>query len=157
MSKSLIKELYWILGTILLTLTIGVLSLGSKLFNGQLLDLQLHDTYFIIPKMLLMSGIFIFLLMNAYINRRIWNRLNNRLLGSSMVIILTLFLIVLVNYWNWVYGYANDSGYYVFDKYIRTEKISEFTMLHWLLPIVIVATFITIVTTGLKIIKPRHK
>ena len=150
------KELYWIIGTILLTLTIALFIFGAKLFNGQFLDLQLHDTYFIFPKTLFVTAIFIFLLVGMYLNRGIFNKLENKAVSILVTIVLIFILVGLFRYWNWIYGHVNDSGYYIFDKRSQTEKISEFTMTHWILTIIILVTMVTIMTTGYKIIKPKR-
>src|SRR5688572_21675433 len=137
MSTKLRRELYWILGTVLLTLTIGLFIFGDKLFNGRFLDLQLHDTYFIFPKTLFLTAIFIFLLGGMYFNRGIYNKLENKVVSVLGTIVLIFILLGLISYWNWIYGYVNDSGYYIFDERSQTEKISEFTMTHWVLTIII--------------------
>ena len=124
MSTKLRNELYWIVGTILLTLTIGLLIFGDKLFNGRLLDLQLHDTYFIFPKTLFVTAIFVFLMGSMYLNRGIYNKLENKVASVLVTIVLIFILLGLVRYWNWIYGYVKDSGYYLFDERSQTEKIS---------------------------------
>lgn|GEM_PF-5331114 len=128
---------------------------GRNLFNGRLLDLQLHDTYIVFPKTLFMAGVFILLLGGMYLNRRIYFKLNNRTLSILLAIILTFFLYVLISYWDWNYGYLKDSGYYLFDESSQTEKISEFLITHWVLTIVILVTSVTIATTGYKIIERK--
>ncbi len=157
MNAKLKKELYWILGTILVTLIIGLLLFNDKLFNGRLLDLQVHDTYFVFPKMLFVTAIFTVLLVSMYLNRGIFKGLDNRALSISLILILTVILIGLINYSNWIYGYVKDSGYYLFDERTETEKISKFTMLHWVLVIFILVIVITILTTGYKIIKSKTR
>jgi hypothetical protein len=156
MSTKLRKEMYWILGTIMLTLTIALFIFGDKLFNGRLLDLQLHDTYFIFPKTLFVTAIFIFLLIGMYLNRGIFSKLENKAASILVTIVLLFILLGIIRYLNWIYGYVNDSGYYIFDERSQTERISEFTMTHWILTIVILATMVTIMTTGYKIIKPKR-
>jgi hypothetical protein len=149
------KELYWLLGTISLTLTIGLVIFGDKLFNGRPLDLQIHDTYFIFPKILFLTVIFICLLGGMYLNRAIYNKWDNRAVSILVAILLTFIVIRLISYSDWIYGYVKDSGYYIFDERSQTERISEFTMTHWVLTIIISVTLVTIVTTGYKILKPK--
>lgn len=145
------KELYWILGTILLTLTIGVIIFGDKLFNGYLLDLQIHDTYYIFPKYFLLAAIFTFLLIVVYLNRLIYWKFTNRILNILTAVILLLLLVGLINYTNWISSYVEESGYYSLNKRTQTERIPEFTMALWILTIVIIATIVTTVTTVYKI------
>jgi hypothetical protein len=156
MKAHLKKELYWALGIICLTQIAGFVIFGGKLFNGRLLDLQIHDTYFIFPKYFFLAAVFIFLLVGMYLNRAIYWKLNNRVLSVLTMLILTLVLIGLINYMNWVYGYVKDSGYYLFDERSQTERISEFVMTYWILTIVIFVTVSAIMTTGYKILKPKR-
>jgi hypothetical protein len=150
------EELYWLLGTMSLTLVIGLLFFGRNLFNGRLLDLQLHDTYIIFPKSFFMAGVFIFLLTGTYLNRGIYRKLNKRSVSILLTIILALLLFVLISYWDFNYGYLQDAGYYLFDERSQTERISDFLMTHWSLIIIILVTSVTIFTTGYKIIKPKQ-
>ena len=155
MKTPLKKELYWVLGTISLTLTVGLIIFGDKLFNGRLLDLQVHDSYFIFHKYLFLTAIFIFLLGGMYLNRGIFNILDNRVVSILVAIILTFILIGLISYSNWIYGHVKDSGYYSFDERSQTERISEYTMTHWVLTIMIIVTGVTIMTTGYKIVRRK--
>jgi uncharacterized protein with ParB-like and HNH nuclease domain len=155
MNTKLRRELQWIIGTILSTLIIGLLIFGDRLFNGRALDLQLHDTYFIFPKILLLAAIFIFLLLGTYLNRVIYNNANNKVANIVLAIFLALILFKLKKYWDWIYGYVKDSGYYMSDERSQTEKISEFTMTHWILLVIMLMTIVTLITAGYKIIKPK--
>lgn len=155
MNTRLRKELYWILGTISLTILIVLLIFGDKLFNGRLLELQLHDTYFIFPKFLFVTIIFILLAVGMYLNRGIYWKMNNKAIGILLTIMLVIILLRLLSYWNWIYGYVNDSGYYSFDERSQTERISEFTMTYWILTIIIMMLVVTILTMGYKILKPK--
>lgn len=140
----------------LLTLTIGVIIFGDKLFNGNLLDLQIHDTYYIFRKYFLLTAIFIFLLISIYLNRLIYWKSNKRVFSILTIIVLVVFLIGLVNYTNWIYGYSKDYGYYTINEKTQTERISEFTMTFWILTIMTLTTIVTIATTGYKIARPKN-
>lgn len=157
MSTKLRRELYWIIGTILSTLIIGLLIFGDRLFNGRALDLQVHDSYFIFPKILFLTAIFIVLLLGMYLNRGIYNKLNNRVANIVLAIVLTFICFGLKRYWDWIYGYVKDSGYYMLDERSQSEMVSEFTMTHWILAIIIPMIMLTIITTGYKIVKPKKE
>lgn len=139
-----------------LTLTIGVIIFGDKLFNGNLLDLQIHDAYYIFPKYFLLMAVFVFLLISIYLNRLIYSKSNKRAFNILTIIVLLVLLIGLINYTNWIYGYSKDHGYFTFDEKTQTERISEFTMTFWILTIMTLTTIVTIATTGYKIAKQRN-
>lgn len=41
------KEVYWVIAIVLLALMVGFLLFGKKLWSGEPIDIQLHDTYFV--------------------------------------------------------------------------------------------------------------
>lgn len=87
--KSKVKrEFYWMLGTILLTLIVGAVIFGDNMFNGYNLELQVHDTYYIFPKSLLMTAIFVFLMISTYLNRLIYRISTNRIVNVLAIMIL---------------------------------------------------------------------
>ena len=155
MKTSLNKELRWLLGTTALSAIIALGFFGKKLFNGHPLELQIHDTYYLFPKYFLLSAIFIILLISVYLNRLSYWKSNNRRMNILLFILLIIFLLPLINYASWTYGFTKDSGYYFFNERTQAERISEFTMTLWILTIVIVATFMTIVVTGYKMTKTK--
>jgi len=157
MNTKLKKELYWVLGAISATVIIGLIIFGNGLFNGRLLDLQLHDKYYIFPKTLFLTAVLFILLLSTYLIRGIYWKLDNRIVNTLLAAIFTLVLVRLINYWNWIYGFVKDHGFYLFDEKTQTEMVSEFTMSHWVLTIIIPITIVTLLTTGYKIIKPRSR
>jgi hypothetical protein len=154
MRTRLKTEFYWLLGTIAVTVIIGLLIFENSLFNGRLLDLQVHDTYFIFPKMLFLTIMFVTLLASTYLIRVIYWKVNNRVVNVTLTLVLICVLTRLLIYWNWIYAYVQDSGFYLFDERTQTERISEFTVTNWILPVFVLVTIVAIGTTGYKIMRP---
>jgi hypothetical protein len=60
------KELYWVAAILLSTFITGILVFGEALWDGQPVDIQLHDTYFVLTKTLFLAVVFIVLAVVVY-------------------------------------------------------------------------------------------
>jgi hypothetical protein len=78
MRAKLTRELYWLLGTVILTGLIGLWIFGDKLIDSTPIDIQLHDTYYVFPKTYLLTIVFLGLLTTTYLTRGIYFKLNNK-------------------------------------------------------------------------------
>jgi hypothetical protein len=81
MKKRLTIEVFFILGVASLTLLVGLILFQNKLFDGKDLDLQLHDTYIILPKTFLLLAVFATLLVLVNLARAVYHKLNNKLVN----------------------------------------------------------------------------
>src|SRR5690606_34061399 len=150
----LTKEIIWILGTMFIAFIIGLLCFGDTLFNGRPLDLQIHDTYYIFPKTFYLIIIWITIILATYIIRGLYRKSNNRLVNIIITVILTLILLTILPYYNWVYGYTKDSGYYFHNQDGQTDRISDFVITHWYLTVLIGLIGLTIATIVYKTFRP---
>ena len=154
MKTRVFKEIFWILGATLTTLIIGYILFDDKLFNGRLLDLQVHDTYYIFPKTFFLVLIGLTLLISIYLIRGLYWKSNKRFVNVVLTLILAIILYDLLHYASWLYGYVKDSGFYVYDEASQTEKISQFLLTYWYLTIINSILILTLTTTIYKTIKP---
>ncbi|MEH0156316.1 hypothetical protein V6R21_19350 [Limibacter armeniacum] len=51
MKKRFLKEIYWLIGAIVITILLGFSLFGERLFVGGTFEIQLHDTFLSTPKM----------------------------------------------------------------------------------------------------------
>ncbi len=96
MKARLIKELYWILGTIILFILTGLILFGKALFNGRSIEIQLHDTYFVFAKSFLLTIIFIGFLTTNYLIKVLYYKGNDAILNSILVLLLMILFVILV-------------------------------------------------------------
>jgi hypothetical protein len=92
MKTRLLKECYWILGVIGITIITGVLIFDERLFSSDFIDVQIYDTYYVFPKSFFTLIIFLLLVITAITIRVI----NARLKSRVMAVVIALFLMVIV-------------------------------------------------------------
>jgi hypothetical protein len=93
-------EYYWIFGTGILTHLIWRSILGDLTYNGRPLEIQDHDTYFIVPKLLLVALTFLVILFFMYLLRWVHKRTINK---WSIMVILSLTTVMFVFlFFNWL-------------------------------------------------------
>lgn len=160
MRKKLIKETYWILAITTLTGVIGLWIFGDKILDPTPVDIQFHDTYFVFPKTLLITVIFIVLLTATYLMRGIYFRLNNKIINSVLTLILLLLFIGQIMYLDWVNGLEGQLRILYsreMDKEIQTDILSSFKIANVTLWTLLIITGLILATTAYKTFKPRMK
>lgn len=159
MKPSQIKELFWVLGTIIITAIIGFIVFGGELFDPMPIDLQFHDTYFVLSKSIFLTIIFISLLITTYLTRGIYFRLNNKVINGILTALLIIVLVGLVFYLNWVNGlegHLQVLNSREMDQEIQADIVSEFKIAKTILWIMLLITVSLLTTTGYKTIR-THK
>ncbi len=99
MRKRLRTELLWLLGVVTLAYFIWYSILGHLLFNGRLLEIQNHDTYIIVPKLVLVGITFLVLLLVMYVMRWVHSKTINRTAIILAVVLITIVLMFLSFDW----------------------------------------------------------
>lgn len=69
MNDKITRELPWLLGVTILSVLTSFLLLGNKFFDLSPVDIQLHDTYYVIPKLIFLLIILMVLLTFTYLIR----------------------------------------------------------------------------------------
>lgn len=159
MKRKLISELYWVFGATILTVAIGLWIFGSKIFDSTPVDIQLHDTYYVFPKILLFIIIFIGFLTIAHLMRGIYFKLHNKIINGILTLLLMIVFIGLVMYINMVNGYENHLSVLYsreIDIEVKADVLSQFRVPKTILWTLIIGTAIILVTTGYKTFKPKR-
>lgn len=159
MRVKLTKELYWLLGTAILTGLIGLWIFGDKMFDPTPVDIQLHDTYYVFPKTLLLTVICLFLLTMTYLMRVIYYKLDNRIVNGILTFLLIVALVGQIINLGWVNGlethlrvlYSRE-----IDKEIQTSVLSSFKVTKGTLWTLIIITGTILTTTGYKTFKTKR-
>jgi len=107
MKKQLTIEFSIVLGVASSSFLVGLTLFQNKLFDGKNLDIQLHDTYVVLPKTFILLVIFATLLVLINLARAIYHKLNNKLVNIILGTLLVIVVTVLVLYVNWLNGYKS--------------------------------------------------
>ena len=90
------KEIYWLIGTILFILIFNFTFLGIDCLGDSTIDINVHDTYFVITKIHFFV-IFTFLIFYAIYLIRMLRRLFKNLTANLVFLILNIFAIILIS------------------------------------------------------------
>ena len=159
MRPKLLRELYWVLGTITLTGLIGLWIFGNKIFDPTPVDIQLHDTYYVFPKTVLLTTIFIGLLTTTYLTRGIYYKLNNKIINGILTVLLLIIFVGQIMYLDWVNGLESHMRVLYsreMDKEIQTEVLSGFKVTKGTLWTLLIITGTILATTGYKTFKQKR-
>jgi hypothetical protein len=159
MRPKLLRELYWVLGTVTLTGLIGLWIFGDKIFNSTPVDIQLHDTYYVFPKTLLLALIFFFLLTTTYLTRGIYYKLDNKIINGILTVLLIIIFVGQIMYLDWVNGLESHLKVLYsreMDKEIRTYVLSGFKVRKGTLWTLLIITGTILATTGYKTFKSKR-
>jgi hypothetical protein len=159
MRAKLTRELYWLLGTVILTGLIGLWIFGDKIFDSTPVDIQLHDTYYVFPKTLLLTVIFIGLLTTTYLTRGIYFKLNNKIINGILTILLLIILVGQIMYLDWVNGLESHLKVLYsreMDKEIQADVLSGFKVTKGTLWTLLIITGTILTTTGYKTFKTKR-
>jgi hypothetical protein len=159
MRAKLTIELYWLLGTVVLTGLFGLWIFGDKIFDPKPVDIQLHDTYFVFPKLLLLAVILLLLLTTIYLVRVIHYKLDNRIINGVLTFLLVIALVGQIINLGWVNGlethlrvlYSREM-----DKEIQANVLSSFMVTKGTLWTLIIITATILTTTGYKTFKTKR-
>jgi hypothetical protein len=157
MKISVTKEIYWTVGTAIVTGIIGLLLFNGRLWGGQPIEVQLHDTYLVFSKQSMLAIIFLILLTGCYLTRTIYYKLDNKI-----VIGLLTFLLVALLIWQFVYlEFVNGLEYHiapVVDKgdYFQKQDVRGFKELRGFIWTLIFATGTILATVGIKLFKTKR-
>ncbi|MEN7548706.1 hypothetical protein AAG747_12350 [Rapidithrix thailandica] len=149
----LLKELYWIAGGVVLTMLVGVLLFGTALFDGEPMEVQLQNTYFVFPKLLLIIILFGGLMIFTYLIRGIYFNLENRNVNMILTSIVLVLLVGLIKCLSWIQGYEN----LLLEKQNASlEDIqSQFSTVKWILWGLVVFCGGIVTLSGYKIFKSK--
>ncbi|MCD9018456.1 hypothetical protein [Parachryseolinea silvisoli] len=102
------KELYWAGAILLSTLITGILVFGEALWDGQPVDIQLHDTYFVLTKTLFLVVVFIVLAVVVYGCRAVLSSSSIvlKIVAGILVVIVIGTLITIGNAVYWLHQQA---------------------------------------------------
>lgn len=159
MRGKLTRELYWLLGAAILTALFGLSIFGDKILDRIPFDIQLHDTYYVFPKSLLLAVVFIGLLTTTYIVRGIFFKLNSKIVNGVLTVVTLIVFVGLIACLNWVDGfedhlrvlYSKEIG-----KEIQTDVLSSFKVAKGTLWMFLAITTTILVTAGYKTFKTRE-
>lgn len=91
------KELFWFLGTLLITVILNLFLFGFEGFaKNSTLDVNIHDTYFVIENKHIIITLTLLLLFIVYTVRALAKKFKNQVI-NVILILLTLALILLIN------------------------------------------------------------
>lgn len=158
MKAKLIREIYWVLGIVIFTGLIGFWIFGKAIFDSTQVDIQLHDTYYVFSKTLLLIAIFITLLTSAYLTRGIYFKLNNKIVNGILTILLLIILVGQIINLDWVNGleyhlsvlYSREM-----DKEIQAGVLSDFRVTKGILWTLLLITLTMLATITYKTVKPK--
>ena len=153
MRARLIREIYWVFGTVILTGVIGLWIFGDQILDTRPIDIQVHDTYYVFPKTILLTVIFIGLLTTTYLVRGIYFKLNNKVINGILTILLSVILVGQIMYLDWVSGLESHLRVLYsreMDKEIQANVLSGFKVTKGTLWTLIIITGTTLATTGYK-------
>lgn len=159
MREKLIRELYWVLGTLTLTAVIGLWIFDDKIFDSTPVDIQLHDTYYVFPKTLLLTMIFIGLLTTTYLTKGIYFKLNNKIINGILTLLLIMVFVGQVMYLDWVNGLESHLRVLYsreMDKEIQSDVLSGFKVTKGTLWALLIITGTILATTGYKTFKKKR-
>ncbi|MEL4307607.1 hypothetical protein [Joostella sp. CR20] len=91
------KEIFWFVGTITVALILNIIIFGiDRLQSGSSIDINIHDSYFILPSIhfIALLGIFVFFI--TYLIRT-FNKSFKNLTSNLILMISTIFLILILN------------------------------------------------------------
>lgn len=72
--KRLLKEIFWMGGTMLIALIVGLIIFGTRLLDGNPVDVQLYDTYYVFPKPVFITVTWVILIVSTYAIRALCRR-----------------------------------------------------------------------------------
>ncbi len=159
MRARIISEIYWVLGTVILTGAIGLWIFGDQILDSTPVDIQLHDTYYVFPKTILLTVIFIGLLTTTYLTRGIYFKLNNKIINGILTILLLIILLGQIMYLDWVNGLESHLRVLYsreMDKGIQANALSGFKVTKGTLWTLIIITGTILATTGYKTIRKKR-
>lgn len=159
MRAKLTRELYWLLGTVILAGLVGLWIFGDKSFDPTPVDIQLHDTYYVFPKTLLLTVIFLFLLTTTYLTRVIYYKLDNRMVNGILTLLLIVALVGQIRNLGWVNGLETNLRVLYsreMDKETQKSVLSSFQVTKGTLWALIISTGVILTTTGYKTFKTRR-
>jgi hypothetical protein len=159
MRAKLTRELYWLLGTVILTGLIGLWIFGDKLIDSTPIDIQLHDTYYVFPKTYLLTIVFLGLLTTTYLTRGIYFKLNNKIINGILTVLLLIIFVGQIIYLDSVNGLESHLRVLYsreVNKEIQTDILSGFKVTKATLWILLIITGTILATTGYKTFKPKR-
>lgn len=88
--------MYWFIGTIVLILILNFIFFGSDAFSADTtIDLNIHDTYFVIANMYFVLPLSIFLIFGIYLVRTLRSNFENLTVNIILIISITLLILVI--------------------------------------------------------------
>lgn len=89
------KELFWLLGTILFTISINFLLFGSDgLPSESTFNINIHDTYLVIDHLLLILLLSVFIFFNLYLVRVLLQKFKNT--TTNLIFLISNVLLILI-------------------------------------------------------------
>ena len=152
MAKRIRTEIFWIIGLVVLTNLIWYSILGGLLSNGRLLEIQIHDTYLIVPKLFLVGLTFLVLLLFMYLLRWIHARTINRTLTIFTVVLTTVLLILLLFSWLTSLQEVHDLGRSLYMEINGTDRVQVTLLSHATLTLAVGIVTLFDMTMGYKLI-----
>ena len=145
-------ELLWLQGVVTLTYFIWYSILGHLLINGRLLEIQNHDIYIIVPKLVLVGMTFLVLLLVMYILRWIHSKVINRTVIIFAVVLITIVLIFLFFDWLISLRSIRDFGESWYTEVRGADRIPMALLLHATLTFAVGIVALLDMTIGYKLI-----
>ncbi|MCC4213935.1 hypothetical protein [Leeuwenhoekiella parthenopeia] len=146
------KELIFLLMLIVSLLVLPMYSIGWEALHPESqIDVNIHDTYFIIPTLPAICVYIVFIIFSIYLFRVLLQKFRNKianliLIVSTMALILIFtFLICLFRLWE-----STSSGYHSSTEGIVTTQGNVWNVVFWILISIQLALVILLVLTAFK-------
>ncbi|MBA6151612.1 hypothetical protein [Gelidibacter maritimus] len=89
------KEMYWFIGSMVLILILNFIFFGSNAFSTDTtVDLNIHDTYFVIANIHLVVSLSVFLFFGIYLIRTLYRSFKN--LAANIILMISIILLILI-------------------------------------------------------------
>jgi hypothetical protein len=171
MRTSIYKELYWSLGTIALTVIVGLWMFEGRLFGPPTIDIQLHNGYYIFKKYHILVAFLFGVLSSIYMIRGIYYKLNNRIVNGTLTLLLVLFiggLIFILNmtkeleirmldmsFWDYSHRSWAEPFYTDWIQKRKGDVILKFRVVNGFLWTLLALTISILILTGYKTFRKR--
>ena len=153
--KRLRTEVFWLIGMFILAYWVLYSMLGKSLSNGRVLEIQKHDSYYIVPKSLLIILTFVLLSVLMYVLRwfhflRIEKRMVVTILSLATIVLGVLFL-----QWLNELGFVRQLDEVTYMKQNETDRIQMTLLSHIVFTIAVGFVVLLDMALVLKIVSVR--